>query len=250
MRKDGEYMEYDVFISYASEDKKDVVHPLVAHLTELGLTVWIDEFELTLGDSLRRSIDRGLSHSRFGVVILSPAFFEKEWPNRELDALVSREDREGKVILPVWHKVSHEGVIQYSPILASKLAVSTSIGIEKVARKILNASERETKGKDVNSVYAKDDILKRLRINLLGAKTYDQLRMINYELEAYLSIYPKSPEAQMMRYKLELALKPDLMPNCKSKCCISKRVGKRSYLLLTFGIIVIAIIVLLVIFVF
>ena len=85
-------MIYDIFISHASEDKEDVARPLAAHLQQLELSVWIDEFELTLGDSLRRSIGKGLSLSKFGVVILSPAFFSKEWPNKELDSLVARED--------------------------------------------------------------------------------------------------------------------------------------------------------------
>ena len=70
-------MEYDVFISHASEDKADVARPLAAHLQKLGLRVWLDEFELTLGDSLRRKIDHGLSKSKYGLVILSPAFFSK-----------------------------------------------------------------------------------------------------------------------------------------------------------------------------
>ena len=46
-------MKYDIFISHASEDKADVARPLAAHLEHLGLKVWLDEFELTLGDSLR-----------------------------------------------------------------------------------------------------------------------------------------------------------------------------------------------------
>ncbi len=85
-------MEYDVFISHASEDKVDVARPLAAHLQTLGLKVWLDDLELTLGDSLRRKIDQGLSRSRYGLVVLSPAFFLKEWPNKELDGLVARED--------------------------------------------------------------------------------------------------------------------------------------------------------------
>jgi hypothetical protein len=40
--------------------------------------VWFDEFTLKVGDSLRRTIDHGLGYSRFGVVVLSPAFFAKE----------------------------------------------------------------------------------------------------------------------------------------------------------------------------
>lgn len=68
-------LKYDVFISHASEDKSDVARPLAALLINAGLTVWIDEAELTLGDSLRRNIDLGLASSRFGVVILSTSFF-------------------------------------------------------------------------------------------------------------------------------------------------------------------------------
>ena len=46
------YMEYDVFISHASEDKDSVVRPLAQALVAKGLKVWYDEFELKIGDSL------------------------------------------------------------------------------------------------------------------------------------------------------------------------------------------------------
>ena len=69
---------WDAFISHASEDKDDFVRPLADGLTECGLSVWFDEFELKVGDRLRESIDRGLSQSRFGIVVLSPHFFEKQ----------------------------------------------------------------------------------------------------------------------------------------------------------------------------
>ena len=65
---------YDVFISHATEDKDEVVRPLAAALVEEDLRVWYDEFELRIGDSLRRKIDKGLSRSRFGVVVLSHSF--------------------------------------------------------------------------------------------------------------------------------------------------------------------------------
>lgn len=73
--------EYDVFISHASEDKDAVVRPLAHALQKAGLSVWFDEFELQIGDSLRRKIDTGLARSRFGVVVLSQAFLGKGWPN-------------------------------------------------------------------------------------------------------------------------------------------------------------------------
>src|SRR4051794_18731366 len=95
--------KHDVFVSHASEDKDTFVRPLCERLSSLNYRVWYDEFSLKLGDSLRRSIDAGLQHSRYGVVILSRNFFNKNWSQYELDALVTRENASGeRVILPVW----------------------------------------------------------------------------------------------------------------------------------------------------
>jgi hypothetical protein len=66
---------WDVFISHASEDKADVARPLCELLTQAGLTVWLDENELRMGDTLRTKIDNGLANCRYGVVVLSEAFF-------------------------------------------------------------------------------------------------------------------------------------------------------------------------------
>jgi hypothetical protein len=118
---------YDVFISHASEDKETVARPLAHALRDAGLEVWYDEFELKIGDSLRRKIDRGLAGSRFGVVVLSQSFFAKGWPNYELDGLVTKAVSGEQVLLPVWHKVTKEEVIAYSPSLADKLARNTAI---------------------------------------------------------------------------------------------------------------------------
>jgi len=129
--------QYDLFISHASEDKDSFVRELAQQLKTSGLQVWYDEFTLTLGDSLRRSIDHGLANSRFGAVVLSPSFFKKEWPQKELDGLVSREDGKEKVILPIWHQISKKEIMRSSPILADRLAVSSSGGVASVVKEIL-----------------------------------------------------------------------------------------------------------------
>ena len=118
--------QWDVFISHASEDKAALVEPLAKALRDLGAEVWYDEFTLTVGDSLARSIDRGLAQARFGVVVLSPAFFAKDWPEYELRGLLARELGRDKVVLPIWHNVSREEVLQYSPPLADKLALTSA----------------------------------------------------------------------------------------------------------------------------
>jgi hypothetical protein len=118
--------EWDVFVSHATEDKDEVVRPLVSELDARNVRVWYDEFELRIGDSLRRKIDAGLARSRFGVVVLSRSFFAKNWPQYELDGLVTREMTGEQIILPLWHDITKAELIKYSPSLADKVARSTT----------------------------------------------------------------------------------------------------------------------------
>jgi len=128
----------DVFISHASEDKAAVATPLAAALVNAGLSVWIDERELTIGDSLLRRIDDGLKDSRFGVVILSRTYFEKPWAMAELQALMAKQEF-GKTILPVLHEISQQELVQLSPLLAGLLHGSTRDGPQALARAIAAA---------------------------------------------------------------------------------------------------------------
>lgn len=138
-RQENNTKEWDAFICHASEDKEVVVEPLVAALTTRGLRIWYDRTALTIGDSLRRKIDEGLAKSRFGIVILSHAFFRKEWPQRELDGLAQKETPGQKVILPVWHGVTHADVAQYSLPLADRIAGTIERGIESLADELFQA---------------------------------------------------------------------------------------------------------------
>lgn len=135
----GNEQNLDVFISYASEDKDEVVRPLTTALQTAGLNVWFDEFELRIGDSLRRKIDKGLASSRFGVVILSQAFFGRGWPEYELDGLVTRAVSGEQILLPIWHNVTKREVMDYSPSLADRLARNTATQtVEEIATEIVD----------------------------------------------------------------------------------------------------------------
>jgi hypothetical protein len=127
---------YDVFICHASEDKESFVSVLALKLCNKGFKVWYDDFTLSLGDNLRRKISHGLAHSRYGVVVLSKKFFEKEWPQKELDGLVARENGSNKVILPIWHNITQNQVTHFSPMLADRVAVSSDKGIDYVVDEI------------------------------------------------------------------------------------------------------------------
>lgn len=130
-------IEYDVFISHASEDKDAIVRPMANALAAEGLVVWYDEFELRIGDSLRRKIDHGLAKSRAGLVILSETFIAKGWANYELDGIVTRAADGDQVLLPIWHNISKDAVVEYSPSLADKVARSTAThSVEEIAAEI------------------------------------------------------------------------------------------------------------------
>ena len=129
--------EHDVFISHASEDKDEIVRPLAIALRNAGLSVWYDEFELKIGDSLRQKIDRGLSKSRFGIVVLSRNFIKKGWTNYELDGIITKVVSGEQVILPIWHNITKQEVVDFSPSIADKLARNTAnFTVEEIADEI------------------------------------------------------------------------------------------------------------------
>lgn len=128
---------WDVFISHASEDKEFVALPLAMALKEHGVSAWLDKAELRIGDSLRRRIDHGIRSCRFATVIFSPAFFAKGWTQYELDGIVARIVANKQSILPIWHNVTADDVIDYSPSLGDKLARTTDdASIEEIAAEI------------------------------------------------------------------------------------------------------------------
>ena len=129
--------EKDVFISYASEDRETVAKPLAQLLSSLGISVWFDQFDLKIGDSLRRKIDEGLKKSRYGIVVLSPAFFDKHYTKLELDGLAQREVDGEKVILPIWVGVDEKQIRSFSPTLADRIAGKWEEGIYVILAKLI-----------------------------------------------------------------------------------------------------------------
>jgi hypothetical protein len=139
-RKETMVMDtYNFFVSHASEDKDAVARPLAMMLDAKGWKVWFDEFELKMGDSILASIDRGLASSEYGIVVLSPIYFDKFWTQEELDGLTAIRAQFGNKLLPVLHNMTVEELSQRSPMLAGKVAISTNRGLDAVVEEILRA---------------------------------------------------------------------------------------------------------------
>ncbi|MBI4633488.1 MAG: toll/interleukin-1 receptor domain-containing protein [Deltaproteobacteria bacterium] len=92
----------DIFICHASEDKDEVVRPMVEAFNQAGVSCWYDEAEIKWGDSITQKVNAGLRISRYVIVVLSPTFLAKNWPQRELNSALNLESTSGEVkVLPL-----------------------------------------------------------------------------------------------------------------------------------------------------
>lgn len=128
------------FISHDSRDKDAIVRNLAIELYKLMCPVWYDEFSLRVGDSLRQSIEKGLKETKKCIVVLSPNFLSNDgWGKAEFDSVFTREIlQKENMILPIWHNVNVGQVYEYSPRLADKVGLSSTLGIEDLARRLAN----------------------------------------------------------------------------------------------------------------
>ena len=118
---------YDVFISHASEDKISYVDGLVEALRTKGIKVWYDKNQIAWGNSIRQSIDDGLRKSKFAIIVLSEHYMRKYWTNREFNAIFAKESIYGQTILPIWHNITKDQVIGYSPMLLDINALNSAV---------------------------------------------------------------------------------------------------------------------------
>ena len=134
------------FISHDTRDKDSLVRELANELSKLMCPVWYDEYSLKVGASLRTSIEQGLKETRKCVVVLSPNLFSNEgWGKAEFDSVYTREILEKKnVMLPVWHGVQVADVYAYSPRLADKVGLDSSLGVKELARRLAIAIKETT----------------------------------------------------------------------------------------------------------
>jgi hypothetical protein len=90
-----------VFLSHSSKDKF-FARKLAESLTRCGVTVWIDEAELRIGDSLIAKISTAIDSADFIAAVLSHNSVNSNWVQKELCLAMTKEIA-GKriVVLPI-----------------------------------------------------------------------------------------------------------------------------------------------------
>jgi hypothetical protein len=122
----------DVFLSYTGEDG-DFAKEIAAALRFVGFDVWFAPLSLIVGEKLLDSIERGMNESTAGILLLSPNYLTKPWPNYEMDTLIRQHIERGKPLLPIWHNVSKRDVERRHAGLAGIVAVSGTQSAHAIA---------------------------------------------------------------------------------------------------------------------
>lgn len=92
----------DAFVSYSHEDKS-VARRLVDELAHHGISCWIDEGELLIGDSLVERIGEAIEKAEFLIAVVSKHSVDSRWCRQELSqaAVEELEASSGVKVLPV-----------------------------------------------------------------------------------------------------------------------------------------------------
>lgn len=114
--------KYDVFICYASEDRKEIATPIHEALTSLNINTFIDYKGIRLGESITQKINNAIAQADFVIAILSKDSIGKSWPTQELLAVLSRDiQTEKNQLITVIQEDAEDAVLNELPLLAGKL---------------------------------------------------------------------------------------------------------------------------------
>lgn len=79
-----------LFVAYASPDTAFALR-LAEHLRSLGHQVWIDQWEIMIGDSIQGKIETGIDQAEYLIVVLSRHTPASVWVEREVQVKMTEE---------------------------------------------------------------------------------------------------------------------------------------------------------------
>ena len=127
----------DLFLCHSSEDKENVVIPFTKLLEARGVSYWLDQAEIKIGDSISAKIDEGLRGSRYVLAFISKSFLERKWPDRELRSALSRSLGEGSIkVLPVLVGITSKEFFRRYPLLSDIRCAILSDDLESLAGEV------------------------------------------------------------------------------------------------------------------
>lgn len=115
----------DCFLCHAWDDRQGAAKDLYESLVAADVKVWFSEKDLGLGVPMMRAIDKGLTNSRIGLVLVTPNLLrrlpQEGVADKELSALLA-----GNRLVPIVHQTTYSELRNVSPLLASRSGLDTA----------------------------------------------------------------------------------------------------------------------------
>jgi hypothetical protein len=111
--------KYDIFISFASEERELIVLPLVSALRDSGISVWYDEDNIETADALIDKIRNGIDRSQCVLAVISPDYIKKKWTLREFREIIAIWRTCNILFIPLIHGISIEKIAEFSEALSN-----------------------------------------------------------------------------------------------------------------------------------
>ena len=173
-----------VFLCHASKDKS-FVRRLKTDLNRQGVDAWLDEEEITVGDSLRVKIENALQTCSFAIVVLSEVSLQRPWVQREMNALFSLEiERGNKVILPVLMEKA-ELPLFFKDKKYADFSKSYSDGFNDLIKALLNKNDSVTYQIETLSCNVILDI-RRLDGSMVQVDKYQKIHACENGIDKYI----------------------------------------------------------------
>lgn len=201
-------------------------------LENVGISYWYDEAEIQWGDSITQKVNEGLRISRYVVVVLSSNFTSKNWPQRELNAVLNMESSSGAVrILPLLVGTEDEkaDIIAQYPLLNDKKYLPWNNNIDEIVNAIQARLAKSTPVENSGTQQATDfkvplPKIKRkftqrdkdvfLKDSFTWMKTYFQKALSKLENE-YREIETELTEIHTFKFICKIYLQGERVKQCK-----------------------------------
>ncbi len=169
-KEDTKDSNYKVFISHSSEDLPEAKN-IARWCKDIGLSTWVDEEEIKIGESWREKIAGAIEESQFVIVLISKEALKSKWMSREWDVLCEEKwSRPDIKILPIkWEDVkSPPFLCEYKDLHIKKNKGDYKLIEESILRFL-----KDTYG-DTHKVIINEDMgeeLKRLKDRIKSIKS-------------------------------------------------------------------------------
>ena len=127
----------DAFLSHAVEDKTSIANELYSRLKKANVNVWYSGIDLKPGDNIDDAVRKGLTGSKYGIVIFSRFFLDKNWTMKEYHTMEHLESLNQMTILPILYEVTPEDLASKDVKMAGRFAVNYNKGMDHVVARLL-----------------------------------------------------------------------------------------------------------------